>query len=399
MATAVLAGTAVAGLGYQAYSSYASGTAQEKAARRARDAQLKQAGLLREAGSAAQDEFRAGGRRALGNIYAAGRNAGKFLNTGFDEQGNFIGQGFDEAGGVQRQAFGQAGKIGLEGAQLAQRSLQQGESGALSQLSGLGGDLRGQLEETRNRGFSGFEQDPGFQFRQQQGEQAINRAAAASGGRLSGRTLKELGSFNQGLASQEFQNFANRRLQQQQQLLSGSQALSAQELSAAGQRANITQSSQTNLANLATGTAANQQGLALNRGTTLSGLALDRAGALSDLSGNKATTLANLETSQGNQLANTNLATAAGVAGAGLQGAGSAASIAANAIQGPVQLAGQAQANLGQNIANTAGDIAYLGLTQLRQPAAAPAAAPATAPVQPYAPAIGRGSSIAAGGR
>src|SRR3990167_5123295 len=59
---------------------------------------------------------------------------------------------------------------------------------------------------------SGFQADPGYQFRQQQGEDAINRAASARGGRLSGRTLQELGEFNSGLASQEFGNYANREL-------------------------------------------------------------------------------------------------------------------------------------------------------------------------------------------
>src|SRR5690606_23825122 len=55
-----------------------------------------------------------------------------------------------------------------------------------------------------------FQQDPGFQFRQQMGEQAINRAAAAAGRYDSGRALKDLTEFNSGLASQEYQNAYNR---------------------------------------------------------------------------------------------------------------------------------------------------------------------------------------------
>ena len=61
-------------------------------------------------------------------------------------------------------------------------------------------------------GLVNFQGDPGYQFRQQQGEDAINRAASARGGRLSGRTLEELADFNSGLASQEFGNFANREM-------------------------------------------------------------------------------------------------------------------------------------------------------------------------------------------
>ena len=63
--------------------------------------------------------------------------------------------------------------------------------------------------------YQGFEADPGYQFRKQQGEGAINAAASAHGGRLSGRTLQALGEFNSGLASQEFGNFAQRAQTQQ----------------------------------------------------------------------------------------------------------------------------------------------------------------------------------------
>lgn len=53
-------------------------------------------------------------------------------------------------------------------------------------------------------------EDPGYQFRLDQGEQAINRAAAAAGRYDSGRALKDLTEFNSGLASQEFGNAYNR---------------------------------------------------------------------------------------------------------------------------------------------------------------------------------------------
>jgi len=73
--------------------------------------------------------------------------------------------------------------------------------GALQQLVQLlapGGDL--------NRNFTreDFQVDPGFQFRQEQGEQAVNRSLAARGGVLSGEAVKEAMRFNSGLASQEY---------------------------------------------------------------------------------------------------------------------------------------------------------------------------------------------------
>lgn len=56
----------------------------------------------------------------------------------------------------------------------------------------------------RKFGVNDFETDPGYQFRQEQGEQAMTRAAAARGGLGSGKFLKDAMRFNQGLASQEY---------------------------------------------------------------------------------------------------------------------------------------------------------------------------------------------------
>jgi hypothetical protein len=52
--------------------------------------------------------------------------------------------------------------------------------------------------------------DPGFQFRQQQGQQAIERSASSRGVLGGGGTLKDLENYSQGLASQEYQNVWNR---------------------------------------------------------------------------------------------------------------------------------------------------------------------------------------------
>lgn len=55
-----------------------------------------------------------------------------------------------------------------------------------------------------------LEQDPGYQFRRQQGENALSRAMAARGMLNSGAAMKEAARFNQGLASDEFTNAYNR---------------------------------------------------------------------------------------------------------------------------------------------------------------------------------------------
>lgn len=52
--------------------------------------------------------------------------------------------------------------------------------------------------------------DPGYQFRLGQGQQALERSAAARGGLLSGRQMKDLTQYGQDMGSQEFQNAFNR---------------------------------------------------------------------------------------------------------------------------------------------------------------------------------------------
>jgi hypothetical protein len=51
-----------------------------------------------------------------------------------------------------------------------------------------------------------FQQDPAYQFNLQQGQQAIQRSAAAQGGALNAGTLKDLSTYTQGMAGNEWQN-------------------------------------------------------------------------------------------------------------------------------------------------------------------------------------------------
>jgi hypothetical protein len=56
--------------------------------------------------------------------------------------------------------------------------------------------------------------DPGFQFRLQQGQQALERSAAARGGLLTGGTAKDLADYQQGRASDEYGNVYGRAFNQ-----------------------------------------------------------------------------------------------------------------------------------------------------------------------------------------
>ncbi|MCP1679410.1 tail fiber domain-containing protein [Kerstersia gyiorum] len=63
-----------------------------------------------------------------------------------------------------------------------------------------------------NRGFTmaDFQSDPGYAFRMQQGQDALESSAAARGSNLSGATLKALTQYGQNMGSQEYQNAYNR---------------------------------------------------------------------------------------------------------------------------------------------------------------------------------------------
>jgi len=62
----------------------------------------------------------------------------------------------------------------------------------------------------RDFSMADFQQDPGYAFRLKQGQQAIERSAAARGGLGGGRMAKDLTNYAQGAASQEYGNAYNR---------------------------------------------------------------------------------------------------------------------------------------------------------------------------------------------
>lgn len=77
---------------------------------------------------------------------------------------------------------------------------------SLQQLSGTGGPLDQQFSFNP----TDLQSDPGYQFTLQQGQQAIQRAAAAKGGLFSSGTLKSLAGYTTGTANQYFNDAYNR---------------------------------------------------------------------------------------------------------------------------------------------------------------------------------------------
>lgn len=90
--------------------------------------------------------------------------------------------------------------------------------------------LRNELSSGGIGGDFNFQQDPGYQYQLEQGEQALGRMQSSRGNRFSGRALKEALMHSQGLADQSYGQSYHRDQNRQQQLynmLAGQQAVGA----------------------------------------------------------------------------------------------------------------------------------------------------------------------------
>jgi len=130
-----------------------------------------------------------------------------------------------------------------------------GANKLLAARLGLGQDTSapGFGDFTRNFSMADFQQDPGYQFRLQEGLKAANASAAARGGLLSGATTRGTQKYAQNVASQEYGNAYDRYRQQKQDLyniLAAQQGVGTQ---AGGNLANLTTNYGANMANYAMG--------------------------------------------------------------------------------------------------------------------------------------------------
>jgi hypothetical protein len=115
--------------------------------------------------------------------------------AGMNQANNALGTGLTNATGALNGVYGT-------------------EMGNLSPYLAAGSTAINQLSAMNPFSFTGSDvaNDPGYQFRLQQGEQAIQRSQAASGALGSGGTAKALAGYGQDMASQEYQNAFNRAL-------------------------------------------------------------------------------------------------------------------------------------------------------------------------------------------
>lgn len=146
----------------------------------------------------------------------------------------------NQAQDAAQQAAGQVGQSATEALRYnAELTRPWREAGSIA----LGDLLRGTQpggDLLRPFAMSDFQTDPGYQFRQAEGQKALDRAAAARGGFNSGAALKDAQRFGQDLASSEYQNAYNRWAQQQGNVynrlagISGTGQTSTQQLASTG---------------------------------------------------------------------------------------------------------------------------------------------------------------------
>lgn len=115
----------------------------------------------------------------------------------------------------------------------ALKSAKSAQTGALSPYASTGVGANAQLAKMLGLDEDADEEEiqrtleatPGYQFQQQQGEQALNRSLGAKGKVFSGEALKEASAYNSGLASQYYKDYLNQLQNQSAQGFGASGAL------------------------------------------------------------------------------------------------------------------------------------------------------------------------------
>lgn len=170
--------------------------------------------------------------------------------------------------------------------------------------------------------------DPGYAFRLQQGQQALQRGAAAGGGAFSGGTLAALTRYGQDYASNEYQNVYNRALTGYQTNFNDALQGYQTNFGNAFNTYNTNVNDALNAYNTRFNVFNAGQGNQFNRLLALAGIGQGAAGSLVNAGTNNANTIANLITGGANAKAagtlgsaqawNSGLGGLTGVVGTGL---------------------------------------------------------------------------------
>lgn len=133
---------------------------------------------------------------AAGSAYSAYAGA-----KGAKDAARTQARGYDAATAEQRRQFDAMMEMTAPRRQI--------EGNALEQLAALTG-VRGAAGGTGAPDYSSFYNSPDYQFALQQGQQAVERSAAAGGNLRSGNTLAAVNDYAQGRATQNFNQYTQR---------------------------------------------------------------------------------------------------------------------------------------------------------------------------------------------
>ena len=157
------------------------------------------------------------------------------------------------AGESQAAAADRASQLQYEQYQQTREDLEPWRKAGVNAL----GKLEGMADYTMF-GPEQFSKDPGYGFRLAEGQKALERNAAARGGFISGRALKEATRFGQEMGSQEYSNAFNRYQIERAAKLGPYQSLANVGQTTANQLGSFGAANAANVGNLMTGGAAAQ---------------------------------------------------------------------------------------------------------------------------------------------
>jgi hypothetical protein len=209
------------------------------------------------------------GLAIIGSTIAGAAISSNAAKSAARTQADATRQASDATLQAQREAL-DAQKPFLEGGYAATNRLQE--------LLGLGGNTSASGYGSLNTPFSfkpgDLTQTPGYQFQLQQGQNAIDRRAAAGGGFYSGAGLKGAASFNQDLAGTTFDKEYGRAFNEFQanraNTLNPLQALAGQGQTAANTSGSIQMGGANSLAGLLTSNANAQGASRIAQGNAIS---------------------------------------------------------------------------------------------------------------------------------
>lgn len=288
---------------------------------------------LRDAEARAQQQLQQGKTEGIAALREAQGQAVPAIQQG-------LAQGVSALERGQQLGAGALGDYYTQGIGFQQPYMGAGQQ-AVNQLAALyapGG------EYMQNPTLEQLQMDPGYAFRRQQGEQAMQSALGSSGMRGSGAALKAATRYGQEAGSQEYQNAYARFMANRAQAAQNLQNLAQGGLSAAGTATGLAGQTGGSLANLYGSTGSSLANLQQNAGSNLANLYTGTGQGIANAALGTATQGAGTYANTGNQLANVY-----GNLGQGLgQGAANIGSIYGQAAMGPTNLLAQALGQAGQ---------------------------------------------------